>query len=429
MKNIKIGLLGFGNIGTGFTAVLEENKDQIKSMLGSTIQIEKVLVREPEKYKGTTIPEEAFTANADEVLLDPEIDIVVELIGGVHPAFEYISTALKQGKHVVTANKAVMALYGRELFELAESSRVSIRFEGSVGGGIPIIASLTKSLASNQIEEIVGIINGTTNYILSRMDEAEMDFEEALSEAQSKGFAEADPASDISGEDAAYKISILAHVAFGVVVNPSNILFTGIEKVTKKDMEYARQLGYRIKLLAVVRKNNGSLDIGVHPTLVPFEHPLAAVNHENNALYIKGNAVGELMLYGKGAGSLPTGSAVLSDVMEVVHIIQNGIHEKSWYASRYQFEPKTISSGTAAYYIHLQVADKPGVLGKITTVFGKSGISLESVVQRGWGDSNVPLILITHETEGDKLDAALKEISELDAVEEIASILMVQKES
>ena len=429
MKQINVGLLGFGNIGTGFAAILEENRVQIESTLRCSIQIKKILVREPEKYRDIVMPYELFTADADEILSDPEIHVIVELIGGVHPAYDYILAALKQHKHVVTANKAVMALYGKELFDVAEENKVSIRFEGSVGGGIPVIGSLTRSLAANQIEEIVSIINGTTNYILSQMDEAEMSFEDALKEAQSKGFAEADPASDISGEDAVYKISILTHVAFGVNVSPSAIPCTGIERISGKEMEFAKQLGYRIKLLATVRKNNGSLDIHVHPALVPFEHPLASVNHENNALYVKGNAIGELMLYGKGAGSLPTGSAVLSDVMEIVGIIKNDIHEVNVYTSRYQFEPKVISAGTNAYYIRLQVTDQPGVLGKITTAFGRCDISLESVVQRGRGGSSVPLIFVTHETGRDKLDAALKEISELDAVEEVASILMVQRKA
>jgi homoserine dehydrogenase len=429
MKNIIVGLLGFGNVGTGFAAILEENRKIIENTLGCSVIVKKILVRDPGKYRDTVIPEELFTADADEILTDPEIHIIVELIGGIQPACDYIKKALENGKHVVTANKAVIALYGKELFELADKNHVSIRFEGSVGGGIPIISSLTKSLAANEIEEIVGIINGTTNYILTRMDESGLGFQEALAEAQSKGFAEADPTSDIEGEDAAYKLAILTHVAFGVQVNPKEIPYTGIGQISEKEIDFARQLGYKIKLLATVRRHDGCLDLHVHPALVPFEHPLAAVSYEYNALYIRGNAVGEVMLYGKGAGSLPTGSAVLGDVIEVVQIIKNKIGEKNTFADKYQFKPKAISSGSSAYYIRLQVKDRPGVLGKITTAFGRNGISLESVVQRGRGGLSVPLIFVTHEADREMLDAALKEVSAIESVEEVASILLVQNKS
>jgi len=429
MEKVVVGLMGFGNVGSGFAAILEENKEQIERSLGRSIYIKRILVKDPENFKDMNKGEEYFTNNADLILSDPEIDIVVELIGGIHPAYEYITRALESGKHVVTANKAVIAKYGRELFALADKNRVSIRFEGSVGGGIPIIATLIRSLAGNQFEEIVGIINGTTNYILTRMEEADMSFEEALAEAQAKGFAEADPTSDIEGEDAAYKISILTHVAFGVYVKPEDVPRTGITHITEEEIKFASQLGYKIKLLATVRRNNnsGSLDIHVHPTLVPFEHPLASINHEFNALFIKGNAVGDLMLYGKGAGSLPTGSAVVGDVMEIVRIMKNNIFEEKLYTSRYHTEPASISLGRSAYYLRLQVKDKPGVLGNIASAFGRNGISLQSVVQRGRGSLSVPLIFITHEAERDKLDQALNEIRKIEEVEEISSILMVQK--
>lgn len=429
MEKVIVGLMGFGNIGSGFAAILEENKEQIECSLSRSIVIKRILVKDPENFTDLNITEEYFTGNADLILNDPEIDIVVELIGGVHPAYEYITRAIESGKHVVTANKAIMAIYGRELFALADKNRVSIRFEGSVGGGIPIIASLTRSLAGNQIEEIVGIINGTTNYILTRMYESNMSFQDALSEAQAKGFAEADPSSDIEGEDAAYKISILTHVAFGVYVKPEDIPCTGIGQISETEIEFANELGYKIKLLATVRRNNanGSLDIHVHPTLVPFEHPLSSINHEFNALFIKGNAIGDLMLYGKGAGSLPTGSAVVGDVMEIVRIMKNDVFEEKLYTSRYHIEPTSISLGASAYYLRFKVKDKPGVLGKITTTFGKSDISLQSVVQKGRGGSSVDLTLITHEAKRDRLDAALNEIRKIDEVEKVSSILMVQK--
>lgn len=429
MNNIVVGLLGFGNIGTGFAAVLEENRAQIENTLGCGITIKKILVRDTDKYKNSIVPHSLFTSNTEEILTDPEVQVVIELIGGVQPAYDYIAKALENKKHVVTANKAVIALHGKELFALADENQVSIRYEGSVGGGIPIIGSLTKSLAANEVQEIVGIINGTTNYILTRMDEEGMSFQDALKEAQAKGFAEADPTSDIEGEDAAYKLSILTHVAFGVNVNPREVPCVGIGQISEKEIDFAKQLGYRIKLLSTVRKNGDSLDVHVHPTLVPFEHPLAAVSNEFNALFVRGNAVGELMLYGKGAGSLPTASAVWGDVLEVVKIIHNQIHDKNSIDIKNGFKPGIISSGCNAYYIRLQVTDQPGVLGKIAATFGRNDISLESVVQRGRGGKSVPLIFVTHEAPWDKLDAALNEIKKFSTVEEVASILMVQSRS
>jgi homoserine dehydrogenase len=427
LDKINIGLLGCGHIGMGVNVILDTNRSVIESSLGCTLEIKKILVRNLAKYKGKLGIPDIFTVAADEILLDPEIHIVVELIGGIHPAYEYIRKALEQRKHVVTANKAVIALYGQELMQLAVDMGVSIRFEGSVGGGIPVIASMTRSLAGNQIEEIVGIINGTTNYILTKMDEEGLGFEEALKEAQEKGFAEADPSSDLDGVDAAFKLSILIYTAFGIQVNPDDIPREGIRRISEREMEYAKQLGYKVKLLASVKKNGGGFEMHVHPTLVPLDHPLAAVNNEYNALFIKGNAVGELMLYGKGAGSLPTGSAVMGDIMEIVRIINNPPRESDNYCTKEDLKAKLIGEGTGAYYIRFQVTDRPGVLGKITTAFGKNGISLESVVQRSRGKSSVPLVFVTHEVKREMLDTALKEIEAMNTVEEVASILMVKK--
>lgn len=427
LNSINIGLLGFGNIGMGVIEILDKNKALIESTLNCSIIVKKILIRDLSKYRDTMVSKNIFTALADDILLDPEIDIVVELMGGVHPAYDFIKKALGERKHIVTANKAVIALYGQELFELARSNGVSIRFEGSVAGGIPVIAAMTKSLAANSIEEVVGIINGTTNYILTRMDESGMSFEDALIEAQKKGFAEADPSSDIEGEDAAFKLSILTYVAFGIKVHPEDIPREGIKRISEREIDYAKQLGYKVKLLASVKRKQQGIEIHVHPTLVPYQHPLAAVNYEYNALYIKGNAVGELMLYGKGAGTLPTGSAVMGDIMEIIQRINSHLKGDTDYIAKDMAIPKIIGEGTGAYYIRLQVADRPGVLGKITTAFGNNGISLESVVQRGRGDMSVPLIFVTHEVERDKLDIALKEIEALETVEEVASILRVQR--
>ena len=314
---VKIGLLGLGNVGSGVIKILQENINKIRDYTGTDIIVEKILVRDINKPRDVVFNKQLLTTNAEDILNNPEIDIVVELIGGIEPAFSYIKQAMENGKHVVTANKAVIATYCKELFELADKNNVEIRFEGSVGGGIPIIDTITNNLAGNEIDELVGIINGTTNYILTRMSRESMSFDTALKKAQEKGYAEADPSSDIEGQDAAYKLAILAAISFGLQVNPNDIPCEGITKISEHEIRYAEQIGYAVKLLATARKKDGKLEIHVHPTLIPTHHPLAAVHNEFNALFIKGNAVGELMLYGKGAGSMPTGSAVVGDILDI----------------------------------------------------------------------------------------------------------------
>jgi len=425
MGSIKIGLLGLGNVGSGVWNILHQNKEKIKQYTGVDIQVKKVLVRNMNKMRNVSIPKEVMTTNIDEIIIDPEIQIIVELIGGLDPAYDYMKRAIESGKHVVTANKAVIATYGSELFSLAKKNRVEIRFEGSVGGGIPIISTLTKSLAGNQIDEIIGIINGTTNYILTQMSQNGMAFDEALKLAQINGYAEADPSSDIEGEDAAFKLAILAAISFGIHIDPNKIPREGIMKISEAEIQYAAHLGYTVKLLATAKKQGDNLQIHVHPALVPNHHPLAAVSNEFNALFIRGNAVGELMLYGKGAGSLPTGSAVVGDILDVVKHIRYSIELGEGFVANGR-KLNLIGEGEGFYYIRLQVVDKPGVLGRIATTFGRHGISLDSVVQRGRGEKIVPLVFITHQVERAKLDEALEEIGKFDVVSEVASILRVE---
>ncbi|MCT4607369.1 MAG: homoserine dehydrogenase [Marinisporobacter sp.] len=425
MHHIKIGVLGLGNIGKGVWNIIENNRNKVESYAGSNIEIKKILVRDIHKNRDVSVPKEILTMNPKDILQDPEIDIIVEVVGGIDTAFKYIKESFENGKHVVTANKAVIATHGDTLHKLAKEHGVLLRYEASVGGGIPIINTLTKSLSANQFDEIVGIINGTTNYILTQMSEFGMDFDEALKLAQEKGYAEADPTSDIEGEDAAFKLSILISVAFGIRIEPKDIPREGITKISKKDIEYASQLGYKIKLFATAKKEKDDFEFYVHPTLIPTNHPLASVSNEFNALFIRGNAVGELMLYGKGAGSMPTGSAVVGDILEVGKLI--GINYKS--PSNDSFKESNlniIGEGISQYYIHTEVADQPGVLGKIASTFSKYNISLESVVQRARGEASVPLIFITHEVERSQLDKALEEIKMNGLVNEIASILRVE---
>ncbi|SKC64010.1 homoserine dehydrogenase [Maledivibacter halophilus] len=422
---MKIGILGMGTVGAGVYKIIQENKKEINKYLDNDIEIQRILVRAINKDRAIFIPSELLTDNYDDILNDESIKIVVELMGGIHPAFDYIKQAIMKGKHIVTANKALMATHGKELEDLAKQKGVFIKYEASVGGGIPIINTLMDSLAANKIEEIIGIINGTTNYILTQMTNYNMSFDEALKLAQDNGYAEADPTSDIEGEDAAFKISILTSIAYGISVQPNIIEREGITKIDKNDIKYASKLGYKIKLLAATKRFNDSVGIYVYPSLVPNEHPLAAINNEFNALFVRGNAVGEVLLYGKGAGSLPTGSAVLSDIMSVTKSINNNIRN-SKKSDRLDNNMEVRGIGKSQYYIRLQVIDKPGVLGKIAMTFGEYGISLDSVVQNGRDEKSVPLVFITHDIEKEVLDNTLKVVSSYEFVEKVASILKVE---
>lgn len=422
---MKIAILGMGNVGTGVYQILQENSKEIFKYLGSNIDVSKVLVRAINKERKLFIDNEILTDNFNDILKDEEIKIVVELMGGIDPALEHIKKAISHGKHIVTANKAIMATHGKELEALANENGVFIKYEASVGGGIPIINTLMESLAANKIEEIIGIINGTTNYILTQMTSEDLSFEEALKLAQDNGYAEANPTSDIEGEDAAFKISILTSISYGLDVPARVIDREGITKIQKSDIEYASELGYKIKLLAVSKKHKDSIEIYVHPALVPNDHPLAAINNEFNALFVKGNAVGELLLCGKGAGSLPTGSAVLADILSVAKSIKNDI-ENNMEVEEIENDIKIKGIGKSQYYIRLQVIDKPGVLGNIAMSFGEYGISLESVVQKGREEETVPLVFITHDIEKELLDKALEDVSSYEYVERIASILKVE---
>lgn len=428
MNNIKIAILGVGNVGSGVWKILHKNQRKVDSYLGRSIDIKKVLVNNVNKKRDIDIPADILTEDFAEILENKDIQVVVELIGGLEPAYSYIKAALKNKKHVVTANKAVIATYGKELRELADENEVEIRYEASVGGGIPIINTLIQSLSANKFDEIIGIVNGTTNYILTQMTADGMDFDEALKLAQEKGFAESDPTSDIEGEDAAFKLSILSYIAFGIEVSPQDIPREGISKISREDIEYAKQLGYTIKLLATARKNEKTFECHVHPVLLKKDHPLSSVNNEFNALYVRGNAVGELMLYGKGAGSMPTGSAVLGDVMEIGKRISEKPSVSHANKNEYISSLESVGEGLSEYYIRFQVKDQPGVLGNIATIMGEYGISLQSVVQRGKpGEKLVPLVFITHEVSRKNLNSALEKIKASDAIEEVASIIKVRR--
>jgi len=315
MESVKLGILGTGTVASGLINIIGLNNHKITETLNKNIAVSKVLVKDINKARNINLPQKVYTADAYEVINDKDVQILVELIGGINPAYEYIKAALNNKKHVVTANKALIATHGEELEEIAAENGVKLMYEASVAGGIPIIKAISENLAANEFEKIIGIINGTTNYILTQMAENGLEYEQAVKQAQQLGFAEADPSSDVEGDDAAYKISILSTIAFGQRINIEDIPKEGITKISKEDINYAKELGYSIKLLASAVKNNDEIELRVHPAFVPKEHPLSNVKNEFNAIFLKGNAVGELMFYGKGAGSLPTGSAVLGDIM------------------------------------------------------------------------------------------------------------------
>lgn len=318
VKNlVKIGLMGFGNIGTGTYKTLEINRDVIKANTGIDFEIIKILEKDVDRERDVVVSRDKFTQNPDDLILDPSIDIIIELLGGIQPATDFMLKAMKNGKHVVTANKAAVAANFDTLRKAADDNKVLFRYEASVGGGIPILNTLITVLHANEFEEVLGILNGTTNYILSQMTDFGLDYSDVLKVAQDKGFAEADPTADVEGIDVANKLSILISLIFGVRVPPGEIPTEGITKITIEDIKRASESGHKIKLIATAKKENGQLIYNVKPTLIPFSHPLAGVNNEFNAIFLKGNAVDDLMFYGKGAGPLPTGSAVMGDVIEI----------------------------------------------------------------------------------------------------------------
>jgi homoserine dehydrogenase len=429
MKTIKIGMLGIGNIGKGTYRTLEMSRAKIEQANGLTIEIVKILNRHPEIDRGIDIPKEKYVTDAYEIINDPEIDIVIELIGGIEPATTYMADALKAGKHVVTANKAALAANGRMLQELAYKNQLMLRFEASVAGGIPILNAISTALISNEFSEVQGILNGTTNYILTQMTEQGTPYEEVLKEAQRKGFAEADPTADVEGIDAANKLSILISLLFGIGVAPEKIPTKGITSVSREDISFAREFGYRIKLLASANCADGKVTCNVEPSLVAETHPLANVNNEFNAVYITGNAVDNLMFYGRGAGPLPTGSAVIGDVVDVARKIEKGSAYDLLPHLRYDADLQFAGEGANQYYIRLTAADHPGVLGQITSTFGVYGIGIRTMMQRAGDNSGkaVPMIFIVYDIEKSILTTALNVLVNNGSVESIDNVLRVLK--
>ena len=415
MKKVKIALLGLGNVGRGVWMILNSNKEEIMKRSGYEVEIAKILVRDKNKKRSVEVPDEIITTDFDEILEDDSIKIVVEVMGGMEPSKGYMLRCMDKKKHIVTANKMLIANAGDELFEKADEMGVMFQYEASVAGGIPIIKGIDESLTANKIEKLYGIVNGTTNYILSKMELEGADFDDVLKEAQEKGYAEADPTSDIEAFDAQYKLAILASLAFGSKIDVDNIYREGITKIEAVDMKYAKEFKMGIKLLAIAKENNGKIELRVHPTMISKKHPLSNIYDSFNAVFIKGNAVGDLMFYGRGAGDLPTGSAVVGDI---VTIVRNGVDAENSNPvvknNLWKREILSMEDIESKYYVRATVVDEPGVLSKITSILGKNNVSLRSVIQKGDEENgNVTIVLVTHKTNEKELNNSIKEIAEL----------------
>ncbi|WP_218915193.1 homoserine dehydrogenase [Caldanaerobius polysaccharolyticus] len=420
---MNIGILGLGTVGSGVIKIFQENNELIKKRTGEEVSIKKVLVRDPSKSRAVKVDNKLLTTDPGEILDDPDIDIVVEVIGGIDPTLDYVLRAIENKKHVVTANKEMMAKEGWRILSLAKSRGVDVYYEASVAGGIPIIRPMKESLTANRIDEIIGIINGTTNYILTKMAHEGREYADVLKEAQQLGYAEADPTSDVEGYDARYKLAILATLAFGARIDVMDIYTEGITKISKIDIKYADELGYAIKLLAIGRQRSDGLELRVHPALINKSHPLAQVNDVFNGIFIKGNAIGEIMLYGRGAGQMPTASAVVADIIDIIRNIKTGTVNR--VESQYDESIPVIDMNciVSKYYIRIRVKDRPGVMASIAKAFGDHGVSLQSIIQKDVKGEEAEIVLLTHDIMEKCVSDALVEVRLLPAVVKVENII------
>lgn len=438
---VRIGLLGCGNVGSALVGLLARQADTIEARTSLRLEIARVAVRDPSKPRDVALDASVFTSDPADVVTDPDIDVVVEVMGGIEPARGLLLDAIAAHKPVVTANKALLASHGAEIFAAAEAAGVDVLFEAAVAGGIPLLRPLRESLLGEPVERVLGIVNGTTNYILTRMDEEGASYADALAEAQQLGYAEADPTADVEGYDAGAKIAILASIAFGAEVVFDDVYHEGITGITAADIAYARSRGYAVKLLAIAEQvdggNSGERQIGaqigaeigvrVHPALVPSTHPLASVRDSFNAVFVEGAAVGELMFYGRGAGGDPTASAVLGDVVDAAVNITKGSHASIGALGKATIRP--MDALECAYCISLDVADRPGVLAAVAGVFGSHGVSIasmeQSAAEAGADSGEARIVFITHVATERDVQAASEELRRLDAVVRVGSALRV----
>jgi homoserine dehydrogenase len=427
----KIGLLGLGTVGAGTAEILLDKKGRHPFL--KDVEIKTVGVRSLDKPRNVSLPQDILTTDLNSIVNDPEIDIIVEVIGGIEPAKSLILTAIANKKHVVTANKAVISRFGDEIFTAANKAGVYVLLEAAVGGGIPIIQPLKQSLGVNRIQAVTGIVNGTTNYILTRMQTEGGEFGDILTDAQNLGYAEADPSADVEGWDAADKIAILASLAFGGRIKRDDVFAEGITKITATDISYAQKLGFVIKLLAIakeVQTEPETISVRVHPTLVPKEHPLASINGVYNAILVEGEPIGQVMFYGRGAGTGPTASAVVSDIMSIAAILKtqgrnHTIHPLISCPHQHYCEIEPIDNLFSRFYARFLTKDQAGVIGKLGTCFGDNNVSLESIVQTGFHGDCAEIVIVTHDVREGNFEQALEQIRQMDAIDSIPSILRV----
>ena len=419
---VRVGLLGCGNVGAALVRLVASESDAIAARTGLTLEVARVAVRNVAKERPVELPDGVLTHDASAVATDPSIDVVIEVIGGIEPARGLIMAALKSGKPVVTANKELLANVGTELSQVAAANSVDLLFEAAVAGGIPLIRPLRESLAGEHIRRVMGIVNGTTNYILTRMTEEGASYAEALAEAQGLGFAERDPTADVEGFDASAKAAILATIAFGAEVVSGDVYREGISGITAHDIAVAQRLGYIVKLLAIAEEVDGGVAVRVHPAMLRHDHPLAAVRGSFNAVFIEGDAVGELMFYGRGAGGAPTASAVLGDLIDAAHNLRRGGASRAMTVGKARLVP--IDDLSSQYYLNVDVVDRPGVLAAVAQVFGQNGVSIRSMEQAGLGEE-ARLIFITHTAREADVQITLAGLHQLDAVKHVGSLMRV----
>ncbi|NVN98495.1 MAG: homoserine dehydrogenase [Geobacteraceae bacterium] len=431
MKDIYAGLIGFGTVGAGVVKLLQGNASLISDKLGARLILKKIADLDTTTDRGVQLSPGMLTSSVNDVLDDPEISIVIELIGGYEPAKSFVLRAIAAGKHVVTANKALLALHGDEIYAAAAKAGVEVLYEAAVGGGIPVLSAIKGNMAANRFNTILGILNGTCNYILTRMTKEGLDFADVLKNAQELGYAEADPTFDIEGIDTAHKLALLLSLCFGTKVQFDQIYTEGITSISAIDINFAQQFGYRIKLLAIGKRDGDRIEARVHPTMIPVHYPMADVDGPFNAIRLTGDFVGPVMFYGRGAGQEPTASAVVGDMMDISRNIIAGVGQR--VAPRgfinekiASLAIKPIGESVSRYYLRFSVVDQPGVLAAIAGALGKYNISIESMIQNGRSGDYVPIVIITHEAKESDITAALAEIDGLDMIKEKSNLIRIE---
>ncbi|WP_071460570.1 homoserine dehydrogenase [Bacillus massilinigeriensis] len=422
MKAISIGLLGLGTVGSGVVRIVENHQDTLMHQVGCPIKVDKVLVQDIAKERVVKINPALLTTDAADIIDNPDIDVVIEVMGGIETAKNYVLQAIRNKKHIVTANKDLMALHGSELLTAASENGCDLFYEASVAGGIPILRGLVDGLASDRITKMMGIVNGTTNYILTKMDQEGLAYEDVLKSAQELGFAEANPASDVEGLDAARKMAILATLGFSMKIDLEDVRVQGITEVTEEDLQYAKQLGYTMKLLGIAHDDGDKVEVSVQPTLLPNKHPLASVQNEYNAVYVYGKAVGETMFYGPGAGSLPTATAIVSDLVGVVKNMRLGVNGNSAAIPQFPKKLKGPEEMYSKYFLRIHVKDEIGVLAEITSIFSNNGVSFEKIIQQPIKQMACSeIVIVTHKASLRDYETIMAQLEKLPAVKDIKS--------